>query len=108
MDVLELLRRVYVAGAIVLLTDHGMIKLCGRRVPDNMRQELLNSKSEIISTLISQDIGAIDPGYSGARQYVVPTTCMAGNACHHLGPCSRFLMYCPCDPKELPDDGKQD
>ncbi len=108
MEAIELFRRVYVVGVIVLPTDHGTLKLSGRQVPADLRKELQDSKPEIISTLISQGIGAIDKGYSGARQYVVPPKCMAGNACHHLGPCSRFLMRCPCDPEELPDDGKKD
>jgi len=100
MDTLELLRRLYVAGAMVTLTDHGTLTLAGRRLPDDLHAAVVAAKPEIIATLIAQGIGALDPLYCQLRQYVVPPDCMAGNACRHLGPCSRFLMRHPCEPNE--------
>ncbi len=106
METLELFRRLYVAGVVVSLTADGTLKLTGYQVPDDLRIALRAAKPEIISTLISQGVGAIDQGYSGARQYVVPPDCIAGSACRHRGPCSDFLMRHPCDPEESPDYGK--
>lgn len=100
MDTLELLRRLYVAGAVVTLTDHGTLKLAGWPAPDDLRTAVVAAKQAIIATLIGQGIGARDPGYRQPRQYVVPPDCLAGNACRHLGPCSQFPMRRPCNPNE--------
>lgn len=109
MDTFELLRRLYVAGANVTLTDHGTFTLAGRRISGDLHAAVVAAKPAIIATLIDQGIGVRDPGYRHVRQYVVPPDCMAGNACQHVGPCSQFLMRHPCAPSEhleSSDDGK--
>ncbi len=105
MDTLELFHRVYVAGCVVSLTDHGTLKLTGHRIPEDLRSEIKAAKPAIISALIAQGVGANDPGYAHPRQYVVPPDCIARYACRHLGPCSHFLMRRPCVLEQPAADG---
>ncbi len=100
MATLELIRRIYVEGATLELTAPGNLRVSGHPVPTDLRAGLKSAKPDVIQLLTAQGAGAIDPGYSGTRQYVMPPDCIAGNACRHLGPCSRFLMRHPCEPNE--------
>ena len=95
---LDLLRDVYLAGAIVEIVDHGMIGLTGQPCPESLKAELKEHKAAVLDILKAQRIGERDDGFASPlrRHYVTPPGCMANRACSRLGPCGHFLTRRGC------------
>src|SRR5687767_4107158 len=93
METLELVRRLYVAGVAVDLTDHGTIRLSGHPVPDDLLGALKANKAAVVGLMTAQRLGDRDDGFDSAvlRRFLVPATCLAPRACARLGPCGQWL-----------------
>lgn len=98
-DTLELIRLIYVSGALVAVTPTGTLKLSGDPVPPGLLEEVKAAKEDVLAVLTAQGFSTGDDGgyKATARRYVVPAGCLASRACARLGPCSQFLMRTSCD-----------
>lgn len=98
-DTLDLIRRLYVSGALVAITPTGTLKLSGDPVPPGLLEEVKAAREDVLAVLTAQGFSTGDDGgYNAtARRYVVPSTCLVSRACARLGPCSQFLMRTSCD-----------
>ncbi len=102
---LELLRRVYVSGATVEISERGTLGLKGHTCPEPLKAELKEHRDAILAILTAQGIGrAADSGTQ--LKYAVP----CGNTtCRILGPCGQHLTLRPCGlTTMLPDDARSD
>lgn len=98
-DTLDLIRRLYVSGAVVAVTPTGTLKLSGDPLPAGLLAEVRVAKADLLALLTAQGFSTGDDGGDNAtaRRYVVPHACLAPRACMRLGPCSQFLMRTACD-----------
>lgn len=97
-DPVELLRRLYVSGTEVMISEDGSLDLARHEPAAELLEEVRGYKAEIVAALREQGVGRNDDGFPSVvpRWYAVPPDCGAQGACARLGPCSRFLTRRPC------------
>lgn len=96
-ELMDLLRRLYIHGVIVKVTDRGTLGLKGQPCPDDLKAELKEARDEVLTLLKGQGIGRHTE--NGAYlQYAVPCGIAT---CRILGPCGQFLTLRPCGPTAI-------
>jgi hypothetical protein len=91
----DLLRQVYAAGAKVIPSANGKLRLAGHALPAGLEAELIANKPSVASVIAAHHIGEPSsvPEVEATRTYVTPcTNCV----CPVLGPCNWYLASGKC------------